>query len=293
MSPEPIPANEPNDPLDPDQIIYLIGFSPSATEATRRRIGESLPMVHSVSQRNIECWYVPVDRSLFEGESGEKNLADLDWLGPKVLAHQMAVETLSGELPFFPAHFGTLFSCLDKLAALTLANWRALTEYFAGDALNVEWGVKCWVNWPRAVESFQEAHPAPPETAGAGLNYLMKKKMIRDRDQAVREWIDRIVLDVRNSFDEIAIRHRSLPAKAAARDGDWECLDNWALLVDPGDSGRVETWIRDKHPELMVDSAMLRLHVTGPWPLYSFLPCLTEASVESSVESSAASVLSA
>lgn len=266
----------------PSEIIYLIGFSPSATETTRDRLAEALPIVKSMTQRNIDCWYVRVDRTQFEGDLGEKNLSDMQWLGPKVLAHQMAVETLSGELPFFPAHFGALFSGLDKLATLTQVNWRTLTEYFAEDALNVEWGLKCLVNWPRAVEVFQDNHPKDEQAPGAGRNYLLKKKMIRDRDEAVREWINQKISETRQSLSKIAVRHRALPTNSAAREGDWECIQNWAILVTPDDSSRVEQWIRDTHPELLRESSMLRLQLTGPWPLYSFLPSLADESHESS-----------
>lgn len=259
------------------EIVYLIGFSPAATRITRERITAALPMVEYISERNIDSWYVHVDRSQFEGATGDRNLGDLDWLGPKVLAHQVAVEKLSKELPFFPAHFGTLFSSLEKLAALTRLNWRTLTQYFAEDALNVEWGIKCLVNWPLAVQSFQQVASNRNEAGGEGLNYLLKKKMIRDRDHAVRDWINQLASQIRESFAEIAIRHHSLPTKASIREGDWECLDNWALLVHPSKSDRVASWIKERHPELLLDSSMIRLHLTGPWPLYSFLPTLAQA----------------
>jgi hypothetical protein len=255
--------------------IYLLGFSPRTSDQLRAAITSVLPMIECQSHGNVDGWFVRVPRDQFEGPDAEKNLADIRWLSPRVMAHQQAVEHLSRELPFYPAHFGTLFSDLSRLFELIDRNRRTLLEYFANDARHVEWGVKVFVAWSRAVDAFQQTGDASTgDTSGGGLNYLRRKKMIRQRDQAVRQWIDKTLAAVREEVQSLAVRCCDRPTNVGGDDGDWECIANLAVLVPWQRQSELQQWIESKHAAAADPKRMLSFQLTGPWPLYSFLPPL-------------------
>lgn len=262
---------------DANAVIYLLGFSPRASESFRRQVSAGLQMVECHAVEAIDCWFVRVDRSQFEGPDAEQRLNDVAWLSPRVLAHQTAVEQLATQLPFFPAHFGTLFARLENLAAVVQANRRTLTRFFADEARHIEWGVKCFVNWPAAVAAFQQqGEPAEPNGAAAGLNYLRRKKMIRDRDMQVRDWLQAQLEQLQREAGSLAIRVQQRDTKAIPNEGDWECMANLAVLIPRGQDGALRDWAGKFQPSVQA-AARFQVRVTGPWPLYSFLPPLERA----------------
>jgi hypothetical protein len=263
---------------DRRDAIYLLGFSPRTSDKLRAAIASVLPMIECRSHGTVDAWFVRVPRDQFEGADAEKNLADLQWLSPRVMAHQQAVEQLSRELPFYPAHFGTLFSDLARLFELVDANRRTLTEYFADDARHVEWGVKVFVAWSRAVDAFQQAGDSGgADTTGAGLSYLRRKKMIRRRDQAVRRWVDETLATVREELQALSVRSCDRPTTVGGEDGDWECIANLAVLMPWQRQTELQQWIESKHAVQADSNRMLTFQLTGPWPLYSFIPPLVPA----------------
>ncbi len=259
---------------DRKDAIYLLGFSPRTSDRLRAAVTSVLPMIDCRSHGNVDCWFVRVPRDQFEGADAERNLADISWLSPRVMAHQQAVEQLSRELPFYPAHFGTLFSELSRLFELVDANRRRLIEYFAEEARHVEWGVKVFVAWSRAVDAFQQSGETAADEPGEGLNYLRRKKMIRQRDQAVRRWVDETLATVREEVQQLAVRCCERPASLGSDDGDWECVANLAVLMARQRHPELQQWIESKHAANTDANRMLTFQLTGPWPLYSFIPRL-------------------
>lgn len=277
MSPTPRTQTSKNR-LESSDAIYLLGFSPKTNDRIRSQITSVFEMIECCSRGNVDCWYVRVPRDQFEGESAEKNLADLKWLSPRVMAHQRAVEWLSGELPFYPTKFGTLFSSWEPLFDLVEANRRTLASYFADEARHVEWGIKCFVSWPRAVDAFQrdQTH-ASSQGSGGGLNYLRRKQMIRQRNEEVRDWLQSTLVELRDELNQLTYRCCDRPTHTVPAEGDWECVANLALLLDPSHHAILQQWVESKNTHAAPDQRLLTLQLTGPWPLYSFVPSLLPA----------------
>jgi hypothetical protein len=188
------------------------------------------------------------------------------------------VEQLSSALPFYPAHFGTLFSSMERIEALIDRNWATLNQFFAGHARHVEWGVKCLVSWPKAVERYQEQNATEePSRESRGLDYLRRKKMIRDRDAAVRQWLKESLLELETRIGELAEQTCMRDASAAACDQGWECLANIALLLPRNREAALHAFVQGWNQEARGAGGAIRLQTSGPWPLYSFIPTLESA----------------
>jgi len=260
---------------DRSDAIYLLGFSPRTTDKIRGSVTSALPIVECRTEGNIDCWFVRVPRDQFDGEAAERNLADINWLSPRVMAHQRAVEYLSGELPFFPAHFGTLFTGTGPLMELVRANRRTLTEYFANEARHVEWGIKCFVAWPRAVDAYHRSiNEEVSADTGAGLNYLRRKQMIRQRDQTIRQWLDRQLSETKLEIEKLSVGCRERQTNIGGDNGDWECVANLAVLLPRNRHTDLQLWMESKNAVQANEQGMLSFQLTGPWPLYSFVPAL-------------------
>lgn len=266
-------ANAEND------VLYLLGFSPCIGETDQKAMCEALPVVETLTHGDLLVWYVSVERQLFEGNDAEANLGNAEWLMPRVLAHQAAVEHLSNHLNFLPATFGILFSEVTVLENLVDENRESIQTFLSNDAQCQEWGIKIVVSWKAAVEQFNKSEESEnQETRETGLNYLRRKKMMRQRDAQVRDWISTSCSEIEQELQQIATKIYGRQILASdKRSTDTECIANLALLIPPDSVGQLHTWHQEwsqLHTEL---AKFVEVQLTGPWPLYSFTPNLTGA----------------
>jgi hypothetical protein len=255
--------------------VYLLGFSPLASP---RMIAElSVPQGTVLSHRvgNLVSWYVKVPRSEFEGAGAEQNLSDPNWLTPRVLAHEATVERLANQLPFYPAPFGTLFSALEKVERLVERNRTALLTFLSTDARHTEYGAKFYVSWAEASRKFAEQEGAGDASSKlSGLDYLRQRKMARDRDAAVLAWLKEQLTAIEQRVSSISLRIVERAIVAPAKEKNWECFANRALLVPRDRTDELVGLLRTGGTASEMDSRYLRCELTGPWPLYSFAPTL-------------------
>ena len=262
---------------DCDDVIYLLGFTPTATEPVRSSILETLPYLECLSSDGIDAWYVSVARDQFEGEDAEKNLADLAWLTPRIMAHQRSLELLAEQLTLYPATFGTLFSSHDVLQSTLARNHETLDEYFAAVAGKQEWGIKCLVSWPDAVEAYQRVHPDTSQsTKGGGVNYLRRQKLIRDRDERVRSWIDEELKAIESDLTarSSALCHRRITDRSIKK--ETECLANIAVLLKHESVESTLTWSQEWEEQRNARKRLIKIELTGPWPSFSFCPPMVD-----------------
>lgn len=262
---------------DSGDVIYLLGFSPAATRQVRNGILETLPYLECQSRDGIDAWYVNVSRDQFEGDDAEKNLADLAWLTPRIMAHQRSLEGLSAQLTLYPATFGTLFSSPEVLHRTISQNHETLNGYFVAVAGKQEWGIKCLVNWPTAVEAYQRVHPDSAQSGeGGGVSYLRRQKLIRDRDERVRVWIDEEMRAIESDLGEIssALCHRRISDRSVKSDN--ECIANIAVLVEHQNVDAIIEWGKVWEEQYNTRERIIKIEMTGPWPTFSFCPPLVD-----------------
>jgi len=277
-----------------DEALYLLGFSPKlfevssideadSTGAEAEFIDEqSTSLLAHFGIERIEAgagwaWYKRIERRDFEGTEGEKNLADIHWLTPRVIAHETVVDQLSCQSAFYPARFGTLFSTEGRLFAFTEEASELLAAYFRRVKGKREWGLKLYGDSARAAAIvaqrngiLQEGRPI------GGANYLKLKQLQREHNSAKAQFLDEVRQDATQAlqaqFTEMVARPLHGAAKESSRE---ELLSNLAILATPSESTRLVDWA-ERWNNNETSQTGVRVELTGPWPAYSFCPSLTD-----------------
>ena len=268
--------------VEHDQALYLLGFSPNsettsqpnmdnATTAMLKHLG-----VEYVKVAGVVAWYKKIDRCDFEGEQGEKNLSDIQWLTPRVIAHERVVSGLSQQFPFYPSRFGTLFSSNISLRAFAASTQKTLLAYFSTIGKKLEWGLKFYGDPFRAAEILAQRdgilHQGKPQ---GGANYLKLRQLQREQNTSKQSILvqsyERALRSLQSQYQDVVSRP-IIAAKAESKRE--EIVGNLAILVSLNDSQKLIQWADDWNHTQMSESAT-RVEITGPWPAYSFCPSLS------------------
>ncbi len=256
---------------------YLLGFSLKA-EALRivapPAILTQLRIEHRVC-REIEIWYKVIERREFEGPDADRNLSDLNWLTPRVLAHESVVSRLDNAFTFYPARFGCLFSSLEVLMYFAERNRATLMNYFQQAHTRKEWGIKFTTDLDRATENAVEKHLRSANSNGSdkvGTNYLKVKQLQRSLKEPVRAEL-RATCDAR--IDELGKLTKHIvrrPITIPAQPDRETMLANVALWLEPLQIESMRTTCDEWQKQS--EQCGIQTTITGPWPSYSFCPSL-------------------
>jgi len=268
-----------------NRALYLIGFSNTQLNLSDELSWLSFSGVEHCDHRSIRFWFKAMDRSDFEGPEAERNLANIEWLTPLVLAHDAAVSALSSQSPFYPARFGTLFSSEERIFDLIDAVGPTLQTFLDSLGKQREWGIKCFVNWPNvdtayALEHEDDAIPQPT----TGTNYLKARQMKKVRGVAIQAWIIEKLEIVRTYLqtrfaDTIERSTPKNPDDDKTEKEDREWVGNFALLASEDQASDLLSILAETgQPEIFETAVevidLMSFEMTGPWPAYSFSPSL-------------------
>lgn len=263
------------------QAYYLLGFAPLTNGL------KTLPVPPILAQLRIEnstaagivAWYRAVDRQDFEGPEAARNLADLNWLTPRVLAHESVVSKLSEHFAIYPARFGCLFSSVELLMQYAVANRTTLQAFFASATARQEWGVKFTTNLDRAVQLAAERELAGPTPQLDGVSYLKLKQLQRGLRSPVLQQLhtlcDERIATLRETFEHVVVR----PSRSLAQPDRETMLANVAVWTKSEEVDKLLALCNHWNQTDAADQAIVTWS-TGPWPPYSFCPSLGEMSIQ-------------
>ncbi|MDX1928837.1 MAG: GvpL/GvpF family gas vesicle protein [Pirellulaceae bacterium] len=263
---------------DDTYACYLLGFSPSDE---RLKQSELLLLsqfgIEHCTFGSITAWFKRIERCEFEGPVAEKNLADIEWLTPRVLAHESVVSSISQQIPFYPSRFGALFSSLDPLREIALSNTTLLHAFFVRIRRKSEWGIKFFGDSARMAElTAQREGILHDGKVTSGANYLKLRQMQRAQSVAATSVFQSLInlatehLQLR--YSELARRPIHNTAKTASTE---QLQGNFAILVRNDESEHLIAWANEWNAEQFERSGM-RTQISGPWPAYSFCPKLID-----------------
>ncbi len=253
------------------QAYYLLGFAPLTNGLKALPVPPILAQlrIENRSAAGIAAWYRAVARHEFEGPEASRNLADLNWLTPRVLAHESVVSKLNELFPIYPARFGCLFSSLDLLMQTMVVNRTILEQFFANAAERQEWGIKFTVNLDNAVQEAAKSELAKPHMPMNGLSYLKLKQLERTMRSPVLQLLhsrcDERIDRLRDAFKHVVVR----PNRSLVQPDRETLLANVAVWVPRDQTEKLvamcEPGIQTGEPEQTIE-----ICTTGPWPPYSF-----------------------
>lgn len=191
----------------------------------------------------------------------EAGLQDLDWLGPRAVAHEAVVEHFLSCPAVLPMQLFTLFKTDERAVDHVVRTHGKIARILQRIEGHVEWGLR--LAWDE-----QAARALAPPLAASGTAYLARQ---RDQLAARRTgWAE-----ARGAADKL-YRTLGRAAAAARRHGATEeaspqsrLLLDAAFLVRGDQCAAFQEQVRAYGQELAAQGITVAL--TGPWPPYNFV----------------------
>lgn len=206
----------------------------------------------------------------YTGPQGERNLADLAWLAPRLTRHDTIVSAARAAGPVLPARFGTLFSSAQALLDRLTFHAPSITAALAAVTDRDEWSLRVTVDRPRALEALVGF----PPHASSGAAYLRARKLHTESAQRLGPWIREQAAAILATLPQVhsAITRAPSPPRTDPADPSPEIAAERTLLADPAQAQQLAAWITNLEPQLA--HGPFRLQLRGPWAPYSFCPNL-------------------
>jgi hypothetical protein len=173
--------------------------------------------------------------------------------------------------------FGTIFSSLASLQKTVERHGGAITRFLDWVADKEEWGVKGVLNRAKAKEAILsgilDQHGERLASLSPGARYFEEERIRRRSEKELKQWLEEICGKAADNLrrGSSGFRERKVPCGTG---GDTDVVVNWAFLLP----GNYVTEFRAEVDRVNEGQAKqgLVFEVSGPWPPYSFCPCLEE-----------------
>lgn len=232
--------------------------------------------IFSIASGETQVAACTVDLETWTGDGAEDRLADVKWLGPRALRHELINERLMQQTPILPLRFGALFSTAERVEQWLLDNHDAITTYFHSVGDSEEWAVRGWLKHDICQQMLAERDPRNHDLPiSPGARYLQKKRLQRDAATQIRSWVTTTSHKLAEHLTQTTVAARQVSAarvQAQQPNSARSCVLNFAVLLP---RGQVRTLQSSLDPLLEAwEPFGLSLELNGPWPAYHFTPSL-------------------
>jgi hypothetical protein len=202
----------------------------------------------------------------------QHRLQDLEWIGPRALAHEAVIEHFLSADAVLPMQLFALFKSDARAVEHIVRNNRRIGRILLRIERQVEWGLR--LMWdPGALETAsqlrsQQATSVPARRMVSGADYLVGKRNQRDQSRVL---LQRARADASRLYRTIAgqasqARRRSDVERTAP--GSRLLLD--AAFLVPARRTRAFQAVVRRHAGAL-ERAGISVSLTGPWPPYNFI----------------------
>jgi hypothetical protein len=261
------------------KVIYLYCFASSALLSSVEEVGVDgknpvflLPCMDVVAVVSFVCSHE------FSGHSAENETEELAWVARLACRHEEVVERAMIHSPVLPMRFGTVFGSNESLQV-------RLKKYHDGIKLFLdmvsdkdEWAVKAFLDRTGACGEFlKETRAARGQEIpiSPGALYLKERQMRAFSKDAVNRSVEEICkstgVELAGIASDLSVRK---PLAREALGGGEDMIVNWAFLVSRDMAADFNASVRRANEVCAVPG--LVFEISGPWPPYSFCPCLDE-----------------
>lgn len=196
----------------------------------------------------------------------EAGLQDMDWLGPRAVAHEAVVEHFLSCPAVLPMQLFTLFKTDERAVAHVQRTQRKIERILGRIEGHMEWGLR--LTW----EEQAARGAAPParveEAAVSGAAYLARKRDLRDAGRSglaeARTAAERLY---RTMAREAAASRRHSETEEAAPHS--RMLLDAAFLVGADKTAAFQALLQEQLQPLR--DTGIAASLTGPWPPYNFV----------------------
>ena len=214
-------------------------------------------------------------QSVRASEYGEEALADglqnLDWVGPRAIAHERVIESFLASPALLPMQLFTLFTSDARVIEHVRADRRRISRILKRIEKKVEFGLRLTLadpKGPRGTATKRTTSSAGLTGPRSGTAYLARKRDILDVNRSrlveARKTANRLY---RAMGKQAAACQRRTSLERAAP-GSRLLLDA-AFLVATAKSRAFKFAVRQHTRELR--GSGVEVSLTGPWPAYNFI----------------------
>ena len=264
---------------DAGQGIYLYGFTrvlPILSIQGTGVDGRTPVLLHRCSDVAAVISSIALDQ--FCGPSGERNMRDIGWVGPRAVRHEAVVEEVMRRSPVLPARFGTIFLSVEGLGKLLPICRNKILGFLDHVTDKEEWSVKGFLYSKKAKKKlYDQLLAGETERLAAltpGLRYFQAKRIRNKIDKQLNNRLEEVVKGIGETMNAYAsdfCQRNPLPRDATGND----MIMNWAYLIHR--DSVADFCVQVDRMNAKHDHEGLSLELSGPWPPYSFCPSLEMA----------------
>ncbi len=261
-------------------VHYVVGFSKLPEEKLPEELQGIVHIlsglgIHRVSSHGICAWTKLIPLAELDGPESAGNLQNLEWLTPRVLAHEKIASLLSKNTMFYPCRFGVLFSEHQMISEFIASNRSTLEEYFQQTAHQEEYGLKIYLHEEEALtQCRKELQDVGNPSSEYSSNYLKQRLIDKQAKakivQSVREFL--AYIDQELSCISKAYCHRRISSLHQSAD-QRQLIANMAILIPLSKKPELESFIEQANMKTGTKQ-FIQCELSGPWPCYSFCPQL-------------------
>lgn len=237
------------------QLRAMPGPMPDGEPVRLLAAGEALWLVVST-----------VPAQAYAEEALGAGLQNLDWIGPRAVAHEAVVEHFLSCPAVLPMQLFTLFTSDERAVEHVLHTHERIARILARIERHLEWGVRLAWDEQLARAAVEQQHRVAEVASGA--SYLALKRDLldvhRSRWSAARAAADALYRTLRRAA---AAARRHGETEEAAPDSRMLLAAAFLVSVDQADA--FKALLRQQEPALAEVGAIATL--TGPWPPYNFV----------------------
>ena len=258
-----------------EPIRYVYGVVPSTFAAAKDPKGLDAAAIERITEGGLTALISTLSGDDYVPENLETRTGEVDWIGPRAVAHDRVVTWAGDAGPVIPFPMWTLFSGDDGVRTMLRERASEFADTLKSVTGTHEYAVRVFASPAKVAEQIGRLRPAIAEIEAAaakaspGQRYLLQKKIAEQRENEVRAFLRETAQDC---FDQLeraavkAVRHK-LPNETPA--GKGRAILYGAFLV--GDASldefrKVLTNLVNQHSESGLD-----FDFTGPWPPYNFV----------------------
>ena len=265
-------------------VTYVYCLVRAARRPSLRGVPDAMPGSEGVrllelpetpSRRGAQRdWLVvsSVPEAMYGEDALEHRLQDLEWIGPRALAHEAVIEHFLSADAVLPMQLFALFKSDARAVEHIVHNSRRIGRILLRIERQVEWGLR--LMWdPGSLETAKQPRPpratsVQPRRLVSGADYLVRKRNQRDQSRVV---LRRARADASRLYRVIAgeaseARRRSDVERAAP--GSRLLLD--AAFLVPARRAKAFQAVVRRHAGAL-ERAGISVSLTGPWPPYNFI----------------------
>ncbi len=209
----------------------------------------------------------------FTGETGDANLRDIEWVGPRAVAHERVVRHVMKTSPVYPFGFATIFSSMESLEGKLKPLFSDISRFLRKIDGKSEYSLKGYLVRKKALDFLSERFFSLEQQALEGMSpgkrYFAEQKLARKIESAAEAWskeaCESFLNPIVSRFEEYSER-KTLSSDVCGV--GLEMVFNLAFLIEDGDRETFGGMIAGANAEL--EDGGLSITMTGPWPPYSF-----------------------